>query len=115
MTSEVPIEFESLLARCMGDKGFTREMLGLFREQFAQNLAVLEANLASGDIEAARRTAHAMKGSAANLSAAPLSNLCAAIEMEARSGRFPAASAVEAMKGELQRVLAYYPTIEGRL
>ncbi len=115
MAADIPIEFESLLARCMGDKDFTREMLGLFRTQFSQNLAALEVGIAAGDTEAVRKSAHAMKGSAANLSAAPLSKLCAAVESEAKSAKMPPASAVEALKAEYQRVLAYYPTVESRL
>jgi HPt (histidine-containing phosphotransfer) domain-containing protein len=115
MTGEPPIEIESLLARCMGDKDFTREMLGLFRDQFTQHLAALEAGVAAGDCEAVRKTVHSMKGSAANLSAAALTKACAAIELAAKSGQLPPASAVAALKDEFQRVLVYYPTVESRL
>jgi HPt (histidine-containing phosphotransfer) domain-containing protein len=115
MTDEAPIETESLLARCMADKDFLREMLVLFQDQFTQNLAVLERAIGAGDTDATREAAHAMKGSAANLSAARLSDLCAAIDLTAKSGRLPPASAVEAVKAEFQRVLAYYPTVQSRL
>ena len=115
MTADLPIEIESLLARCMGDKDFTREMMGIFRDQAAQHLAAMEAGLKAGDAEAVRKVAHAMKGSAANLSAAALAKVCSTVEQDAKTGKLPSAAVAAALKQELARVLAYYPTIEAKL
>jgi len=72
----------------------------------ADGPALLErarAALAKGDLEAAGRAAHALKGNAASLGALPLSRACNAVEREARAGRAPS---LEELEAELQRVLA---------
>jgi HPt (histidine-containing phosphotransfer) domain-containing protein len=114
-TADVPIVFETLLERCMGDAGFCREMLGLFKQQMTAHLATLDQAMAVKDVEGVRKVTHAMKGSSANLSADALSARCAAAEQTAKSAALPAASAIDAIKLEYARVIAYYPTIEARL
>ena len=72
----------------------------------ADGPALLErarAALAAGDVEAAGRAAHALKGNAASLGAVPLSAACNAVEREARAGRVPSLQVLEA---ELERALA---------
>lgn len=99
----------------MGDAGFCREMLGLFRRQMTDHFATLDAALAARDVDSVRRVTHAMKGSSANLSADDLAGLCAAAEQTAKSGRVPDPSEIERIRQEYTRVIAYYPTIESRL
>lgn len=99
----------------MGDAAFCREMLGLFQKQMTEHLATLDARLVAKDVEGVRKVTHAMKGSSANLSADGLATLCAAAEQSAKAGLLPSQSAVEAIKQEYARVIAYYPTIEARL
>jgi HPt (histidine-containing phosphotransfer) domain-containing protein len=110
-----PIDVLPLIERCMGDRDFVREMLSLFRQQMTQHLAKLSDCIAAGDVEGVRKVAHAMKGSAANLSANALSALCATAEHRAKTGTLPPASALDAIRIEFDRVIAYYPTVESRL
>ena len=113
--ADTPIVFETLLERCMGDAGFCREMLGLFKTQMTEHLTTLDARMAAKDVDGVRKVTHAMKGSSANLSADHLASLCSAAEQAAKAGSLPAQSAVDAIKQEYARVIAYYPTIESRL
>jgi HPt (histidine-containing phosphotransfer) domain-containing protein len=110
--ADVPVEIESLLARCMGDKDFTAEMLELFRQQATAHVAELDRLQALGDAAAMTKPAHGLKGSAANLSAMKLTELTAALETAGKSADLAAATELlPQVRAEFDRVLAYFPTI----
>ncbi len=62
------------------------EVIDLFLELTPVNLVQLRQNYRDRDVTKFIRTAHALKGSCANLGAERLSNACAAVESEAEMG-----------------------------
>jgi HPt (histidine-containing phosphotransfer) domain-containing protein len=88
-----------------GDGSLIREILGMFLEDSRANIARLEAALGAGDARGAERTAHALKGSGANVGAARFSALCLRAEDAAEADRLDDARAtLEAIKVELERL-----------
>ncbi|CAN5458589.1 hypothetical protein BH10PLA1_BH10PLA1_20090 [soil metagenome] len=75
-----PIDVQSLRTRCLGDLAFVSELIGIFREQSLNTLAQLCQCASIGDRAGVTKWAHAMKGSAANLSADRLRAMCAELE-----------------------------------
>jgi CheY-like chemotaxis protein len=63
-----------------GEPSLVAELIGLFRDDGRQTLASLRSALGSGDRSAALRAAHALRGGAANIGAALLTELSAALE-----------------------------------
>jgi PAS domain S-box-containing protein len=59
-----------------------------------------------GDVEAARRTAHTLKGAAATLGAVQLAEVAAGIETAAREGRLPDRAEESALRSAVQAAIA---------
>ena len=69
--------------------GFTEEFVEIYHEFVAEVsglLATLQANLDAADANQAARTAHQLKGSAANFGFIGISGPMAALELEAKGG-----------------------------
>jgi len=77
------IDWPDFEARCLHDAEFIREMLEIFVKIAPQTLVTLQAAVAAGDWPTARRHAHTLKGSAANLSAHALRDHAADAEFAA--------------------------------
>lgn len=71
----------------------TREIIDTFWRSTDSLLATLQAQLAAGDLHAAARTAHSLKGSALNVGAVQLSQAARAIEQSCRGNDGPGARA----------------------
>lgn len=67
------------------DPDLTRETVGVFLEDGARRLAELRVAVAAGKLDAARRLAHALKGSSLVLGTVRLARACAGLE-EATTG-----------------------------
>ncbi len=116
MEADVPIDTADLLARCMGDGTFVREILGVFHEQAKSHLAQLQAGVKVGDRERMQQFAHAMKGSAANLGAVPLSHACGEFEESARQGSTDTIEQLlSKLERELARCVAFFPEVLRRI
>jgi HPt (histidine-containing phosphotransfer) domain-containing protein len=103
-----PIDFDSLVQRCMSDSQFARAMLLMFAEQAPLMVNDLRAGLTAGDAARAAKAAHTIKGSAANVSAQQLSACAAAIEDACRSGEMGTISEwMNRLNDELTRCLTY--------
>ena len=74
---------------------FVEECTGLFLLETAADLATIEAALARGDVAAAARDAHRLKGNCAVVGATRMQALCREIEGHAREG------AIERAKAEI--------------
>ena len=61
------------VVRCMGNVDFYMKLVGKFRDN--TKLAELQQQIEQGDLDAAFETAHALKGSCANLALTPLTQL----------------------------------------
>lgn len=86
-----------------GSKGLVKRILGMFVDDSAQQLTALEAALAANDRETARRCAHSLKSSSANVGATDLSRVSARVEASAKAGDD---AAVAAGLAELQELRA---------
>jgi len=87
MSVPVPIDREKLLARCLDDVEFTRQMLQIFQDQSPATLTRLCESVNAGAWEDAKRHAHTLKGTAGNLSAAALQAAAARVEKLVEAGQ----------------------------
>jgi HPt (histidine-containing phosphotransfer) domain-containing protein len=62
------------------------DLIRMYREDAPAALSQIEAAVQGADPEALRASAHALKGSSANLGADRLSQLCFALELLGKSG-----------------------------
>ena len=79
-----------------GDEGreAVRELVEMFLDDAAAQMATLHGAVKRGDAEAARRTAHTLKASGATFGARRFAELCRELEALAREGRLDAAAAL---------------------
>jgi CheY-like chemotaxis protein/HPt (histidine-containing phosphotransfer) domain-containing protein len=98
-----------------GDPDIVAEVIAIFLADAPVRLAALREAVKKGDLAAAGRTAHTLKGSAGHLGAKTLVALCTRFEDKARAGAVDSARfAVEAIEEELGRVRAALSTEAGR-
>jgi PAS domain S-box-containing protein len=84
---------DDLIRRLMGDENLLRSILAGFIKGMPKYLAAIRDGLAQQDAEALRRSAHTLKGSAANVGAHALSAVAQQIEQAGAAGDFAAAAA----------------------
>lgn len=102
---EPPIDRERLSAVTFGDPEFEAELMAAFLGDTASAIERLATALAAGDLPAARREAHSIRGAAANVGALPLSAEAGRLEVLLADGAREAAEAVlDRVRGELTRV-----------
>ena len=79
-----------------GDEGreAVRELVEMFLDDAAAQMATLHGAVEQGDADTARRTAHTLKSSGATFGARPFAELCRELEALAREGRLDAAAAL---------------------
>lgn len=88
-----------------GEPDIVAEIVELFLVESARRRAELIAAIGAGDLRKVARSAHTLKGSAANLGATGLVELCAAVEALAKTGEpFESAPHLVAIGAELERV-----------
>ena len=101
------LDFEQLLARCMGNIEFMERVLSRFREHFGEDLAELEEGLDATDGGQIARVAHRLKGASANVGAAGLRERAAEIERLGRARRFSEIPpCVDQLRGEWDRFVS---------
>jgi CheY-like chemotaxis protein len=88
-----PIDREQLMARLGGDEDLLIEVAQLFIEDCPSRLGAIKSAIDARDAGAVRTTAHALKGAAANLSAARLLAATQTLERLGIEGRMDAAPA----------------------
>lgn len=81
-------DMEDALERVDGDQLFLRDLAELFRLRSQELLAMLAQSLAADDVSGVGDAAHALKGSAAELSAADLVQIARRLEETARNEDF---------------------------
>lgn len=97
-------DLESLAARCLGNVDFAISLLDRFAAGTDESVERLRSAADRGDWSDLARQAHALKGSAANLSADALRDAAASLEAICRAGvRDEGVSAVEQLVSELDR------------
>jgi HPt (histidine-containing phosphotransfer) domain-containing protein len=78
------IDFDQLLARCLGNLEFAERILQIFQERFDEDLDELDRMTAAEDADGVARLAHRLKGASANAAATALQKRVAQIEQLAR-------------------------------
>ena len=105
--SSSAIDFESLLARCMGDRALVAKIAQKFHDRSVVTMQQLRTGFEAGDPAETARLAHSMKGAAANLSAIKLSELAAQIESLGNAGDLSTAEdALKQLAEELEKCRA---------
>ncbi|WP_445304492.1 MULTISPECIES: response regulator [unclassified Microcoleus] len=103
------VNLTELQAFCSSIDQDSTQILSLLANcYFEESLKLLQAMklaIAQADTQTLKRVAHTLKGSSANLSAAPLAKLCATLEVMSTSGELDRASSLLAqIEGEYDRV-----------
>lgn len=81
-------------------------LLDTFERDSEMRMGAMQQAIADGDSEALRRTAHSFKGSASNMGARQLADLCRMAEMLGRSGRVSGgAELLTGIRAEYRHVL----------
>jgi two-component system sensor histidine kinase/response regulator len=108
VSGTLPLNFDDLLERCLGDRNFLEKTLIKFRDRLRDELDQIEAKLDAGDSKQVERLAHSLKGAAANLAAQPLSAAAARLESLAREGNLDAArTCLAELRDEARRFIEY--------
>ena len=76
------------------------ELIDLFLEDAPERLQAMHASVAQQDGEALQVAAHSLKGSARNLGARPLANICAELEHQAAASDWESTSPLLAAIGQ---------------
>ena len=77
----------------LGGEEFMAELIGVYLEDTPPRLAAMTEAMVTGDLEAARGAAHAMKSSCANVGATKLVEICRLLELASKVGKGGEASA----------------------
>jgi HPt (histidine-containing phosphotransfer) domain-containing protein len=105
-----PIDAASLLQRCRGKGPLAERLLAQFEQQLAGQVETLRQSLGRSDHDALARAAHAVKGSAANMSAGGLSDVAARLEkLGAAADREAAAACLEQLADQARQCRAFIP------
>jgi PAS domain S-box-containing protein len=111
-----PINVESLLERCTDDLQLCQRVLRMFADGAAQQQRQLDDAVAAADLDTLAQTAHAIKGSAGNISAFSLWEAAAALDHLARSRQRKAIpEAQRRLNAEFQRALDAVPMLISEL
>jgi HPt (histidine-containing phosphotransfer) domain-containing protein len=89
----LPIDSDQFMRRLGGDEQLFMDVVQLFLHDCPLRLAAIKEAVDEGDPEKIRSTAHALKGAAANLSAAGLFDAAAVLERIGAEARVNAAEA----------------------
>ncbi len=101
----IVVDRSALLRRLAGQGELVGRLVKEFLADTPSELAVLRKHLEESDAASARRQAHKLKGTAANLSAEALRAVCFQAEQAAMSGQLARlAELVPAVEGEFERV-----------
>ena len=90
-----------------GEPDVLNEVLTIFLQEVPTRVERLRTFLAAGSIIEVQRSAHSLKGSAGNIGARSLYDICRQLDDKARSGDLPAlAPLVDALASEFDKVKA---------
>jgi Amt family ammonium transporter len=94
VASSLPINYDELLERCMGNVTLLQQLLDRYRVQSVQMLEEMVQAVKSQDHGGLREKAHALKGAAATMSAEEIRSTAAQLEALAKSGTLDGAEAM---------------------
>jgi Amt family ammonium transporter len=109
-----PLDFDQVLERCAGDVAFLTEMLGKFARRLSEDLDQIERAVDRQDVGEVSRLAHALRGSAATVSACSLARTAGELEELARAEHLEGiAQVVASLQHEARRFSTALHTIPG--
>lgn len=110
MSESIDSETITMLKDVMEDD--FQELINTFLDDSRARIPLLREELASGDTEALRHTAHSLKGSSGNLGATALSQLCFQVEQQAKQKRTEGLeNLIERIEAEFQQVVSILEAI----
>lgn len=98
-------DFEDVL-REIGDESVAAELVGIVKADVTSYADALEAAAAGGQTTRVRELAHAIKGAAGNVSAAPVCDLAGRIDNGLRAGQSEAEQLAPALVAACRRLVA---------
>ncbi|MEE8398457.1 MAG: response regulator, partial [Desulfobacterales bacterium] len=105
---DAPMDFEKAIAEFDGDEAFLVGVLGDFIDNVAPQISNIRQYIADGDAGAVRMDAHAIRGSAANLTADGLSAIARELEEIGKSGVLAkGAEVLKRLEAEFSRLETY--------
>lgn len=117
-TGDVPpelvpvLELPELLSRCASDTTFAASMLRRFQSRLPQEYARLADAVKQGDTEPARKLAHTLKGTAANLAAGGVRTAAAELEQILHEARMDESTrCLDQLEFEVNRCLSHLDTL----
>jgi Amt family ammonium transporter len=106
------LHLDALLARCMGDSAVAERILAKFQQRVPDDLVQIEESVRAGEAERVASLAHALKGAAANLSAAAMGEVAARLETAGHNADLDGARArLVQLRSEWERFLQQLPAI----
>ncbi len=112
----VPIDADSLLARCVNNVEFLLKILDKCQTELSSYLQQIEQSLAQEDVEKTAIAAHSLKGTAALLSAEDLRAVADAIETSARANEMGSVRKhIDKLRGEVDRCLEFAPKLRRQM
>jgi PAS domain S-box-containing protein len=103
---DAPIEFASLAARCLNNDTLAAKLLDRFAARLPLDVAEIAEAIERGDLDRAALLAHALSGTAANLSARPCVRVARGLEAACRIGSWDDATAgLKQLQEEMHRLL----------
>ncbi len=103
-SAEQPIDMEQLRSFSEGDAEEEQALFGLFLDQTSRLIAILEQSTDEDSQADWQSAAHRLKGSAGNLGAMPLYDVCKRAEQHAADGRLQKVDMLIEIKSELNHV-----------
>ena len=114
--NNIPIDVAFLLAQVGGSAVTAILVLEEFVSQTPLDIENIEKHLGTGDLTAASKVAHSLKGSSGTIGAKGLHQVAAGLEMACRGNEAEKANELFAqLKLEAKRCLDFVPELKGRL
>src|SRR5687767_10569617 len=87
-----PAALDALVEATGGDRAFLAEMIDVYVDDSAEQLAVMRQAIAEGNAEELRRAAHSLKANSASFGATTLAQLCQELEVRGKAAELNDAS-----------------------
>jgi HPt (histidine-containing phosphotransfer) domain-containing protein len=104
----VPFELDDLTQRCLGSLALVERLLASFEQRFPVEIRDIARCVEAGDVPGLVRSAHQLKGAAANMSAPTLRSILERVEHAARAETLtPIAGYLADLEVEWERFCRY--------
>ena len=106
MTENAAVDRDSLMERVDDDIELLQELLEIFEEDAQVHIDAMRAAASAADAVQLEKSAHSLKGSSYNMSAARLADLALELEKAGRAGELEGTGEkIDELEAELHRVI----------